>query len=300
MKHLALIASVPLLLAIGGAPAALSAQPDTPKATQNATAPKKILVNRDKNGVALQGYDPVAYFTDGKPVKGDPKHAAKHMGATYHFASAEHLAMFLAAPEQYAPAFGGYCGYAASINRLSPISPEYWQIIDGRLVLQHNQHALDLWSKDVSDNLMKADTNWPGLVDRNGVSDKILVNVDDNGLALEGHDPVAYFTDNKPVMGSPEFMAVYNGATYHFASMEHRVTFEQDPAKYAPAFGGYCGYAASINKISPVNTSIFQIIDGRLVLQHTDEAYRLFNKDPRKSLSKADKNWPGLVKKKGK
>jgi hypothetical protein len=81
--------------------------------------------------------------------------------------------------------------------------------------------------------------------------------------------------------------------------MENRVAFESDPARYAPAFGGYCGYAASINKISPVNPMIYQIIDGRLVLQHTDEAYRLFNKNPERSLARADMNWPRLVERKG-
>ena len=128
---------------------------------------------------------------------------------------------------------------------------------------------------------------------------KLLVNVDSAGLAIEGHDPVAYFTEGGPVKGSTEFMAVYNGAEYHFASMENRVMFENDPAKYAPAFGGYCGYAASINKISPVNPAIFQIIDNRLVLQHTPEAFRLFNRDAPASLASADRNWPGLVRRHG-
>lgn len=260
----------------------------------------KVLVNRDKGGFAIQGYDAIAYFTDGRPVAGDPRFAARHDGATYLFATAEHRDLFRTDPTKYAPAYGGYCGYAASINRLSPISPEYWQIADGRLILQHNQKAFELWNKDVGGNARKADANWPGLVERNGSTAKTLVNIDERGLALEGHDPVAYRTDGRPVQGSPEFMAVYSGATYYFASMDNRVTFESDPVRYAPSFGGYCGYAASINRISPVNPAIFQIIDDRLVLQHTDEAYRLFNEDAPKSLGRADKNWPGLVQRRGK
>ena len=260
----------------------------------------KFLVNRDKNGVALHGYDPVAYFTASKPVKGDSAITAKYEGASYWFASEDHRALFQADPAKYAPAYGGYCGYAASINRLSPVDPEYWQIVDGRLVLQHNQKAFDLFNKDVKANSTLADTNWPSLVDKNGTTIKVLVNVDDAGVALMGYDPVAYFTDGVPTMGTPEFTAVYDGAIYHFVSMDHRVTFESDPAKYAPQFGGFCGYAASINKVSPVDPKLFQIIDGRLVLQHTEEAYRLFNKDAPKNLAKADKNWPGLVQKKGK
>ncbi len=261
---------------------------------------QKVLVNRDKDGVAMQGYDPVAYFTESAPVKGSQKFKATHQGAIYYFASAEHRDLFKQDPEKYAPAFGGYCGYAASINRLSPIDPKYWQIVDDRLVLQHNRKAFDLWNKDLHESVTKADANWPTLVEKNGTTPKMLVNVDKAGVALEGYDPISYRTESKPVKGSPEFMAVYNGAIYHFVSMEHRVMFESNPARYAPAFGGYCGYAASINKVSPVNPMIYQIIDDRLVLQHTDEAYRLFNKDAPGSLVKADKNWPGLVDRKGK
>lgn len=121
------------------------------------------LVSVDGDGVALQGYDPVAYFTDDKPVKGNPKFTARYKEATYRFASDEHRQLFESNPAKYEPQFGGYCGYAASINKISPISPEYWQILDGRLVLQHNQKAWDLWNKDIKGNLKKADANWPSL-----------------------------------------------------------------------------------------------------------------------------------------
>lgn len=263
-------------------------------------AGERVLVNRDRNALAIQGYDPVAYFALGKPTPGSEQWTASSMGATYRFASEANRDTFKANPEKYSPAYGGYCGYAASINRLSPIDPVFWQIVDGRLVLQHNKKAFDLWNEDVAVSTAKADANWPGLVDRNGSTVKNLINTDDTSLALEGYDPVSYFGSAGPKLGSPEFVAVYNGAIYRFVSMDNRVTFESDPAKYAPAFGGYCGYAASINKVSPVNPMIYQIIDGRLVLQHTDEAYRLFNKKPDANLARADRNWPGLVQRRGK
>jgi YHS domain-containing protein len=128
----------------------------------------KVLVNRDKDGLAVQGYDVVAYFTQSKAVKGDPRFQVVHGGATYRFASAEHKALFEADPAKYEPKFGGFCAYAASIDRVSPIDPEFWEIVDKRLILQHNQKAWDLWHKDPGGNLVKADTNWPGLVARNG------------------------------------------------------------------------------------------------------------------------------------
>lgn len=258
-----------------------------------------VLVNRDRTGLAIEGYDPVAYFTDSRPVMGLPAFTSTYMGATYRFASADHKAMFVAAPEAYAPAYGGYCGYAASVNRLSPVNPEFWQIQDGRLILQHNQRAYDLFNQSLADNVARADSNWPGLVGRNGQPVKILVFSDDSGVALGGFDLISYYTQPAPVPGSGEHAAVYNAATYWFASEDNRRTFESDPARYIPAFGGYCGYAASINKVSPTDPLIYQIIDNRLVLQHTDEAYRLFNQNAAGNLAKADRNWPGLVERWG-
>ena len=260
-----------------------------------------VLVNRDKDGLAIQGYDPVAYFDAGKPVKGDAAFRTRHGGAIYQFASKQHQEMFEADPDKYTPQYGGYCGYAASINKLSPISPEWFQVLDGRLILQHNEKAWNLWNKDLQGNIVKADANWPGLVARNGMADqaKQLINLDGDGLAIQGYDPVAYFTEHRAVRGQDSIEAVYGGARYHFASVEHKDTFERDPSKYAPAYGGFCAYAASINKVSPIDPEIFQIENGRLMLQHTQKAFELFNKDTSASIGRADKNWPGLIVKHG-
>lgn len=257
--------------------------------------PAKVLINKNKEGLALQGYDPVAYFTDNKPVKGDPKFKSSYQGAGYYFASAEHKALFDANPDKYAPAFGGYCGYAASINRLSPISPEWFQVIDGRLILQHNKRAFDKWNADVPGNVVKADANWPGLIEKNGSAQKQLLQLDDKGVALGGYDPVSYFADGKPVKGQEKIEATYNGALYHFASETHREIFEKDPAKYVPAYGGYCGYAASIGKVRPANPLIWSIVDGQLIVQHTPSAAELWAKDVPGNKVKADKYWPRLI-----
>jgi YHS domain-containing protein len=126
-------------------------------------------------------------------------------------------------------------------------------------------------------------------------TDGFLVNLDEKGVIIEGYDPVAYFTDNKPVKGSEQFTAKFESATYWFASAEHAALFKNDPHKYAPQYGAFCGYAVSIGKLRPVDPAIYQIKDGRLILQHTQEAYRLFNKDLEGNTVKADKNWPGIV-----
>lgn len=122
-----------------------------------------------------------------------------------------------------------------------------------------------------------------------------LANVNDKGLALQGYDPTAYFIDGKPRRGDSTWAHTYQGATYYFVDQAHKNAFEKAPAKYVPEFGGFCGYAASIDRLSPVDPEIWQIVDGKLVLQHSQEAYRLFNENPSASYAQAQQNWPGLT-----
>lgn len=255
----------------------------------------KALVLKNKAGAAILGYDAVAYFTDNKAVKGAEKFQSEYEGAKYQFATAEHKSAFDAAPAKYAPAYGGYCGYAASIDRLSPISPEWFQIIDGKLILQHNKKAFDKFNADLKGNVAKAEQNWPGLVARNGTGAKTLLFTDKKGVALEGYDPITYFLDGKPAKGDSKIEATFNGALYHFVSQEHREIFERNPVRYAPAYGGYCGYAASIGKIRPANPLLWSIVDGQLIVQHTQGAAELWAKDVPTNKAKADRFWPRLV-----
>ena len=129
---------------------------------------------------------------------------------------------------------------------------------------------------------------------------KTLLNLDRNGLALQGYDPVAFFEGNKPLKGKVEFMSVYRGATYHFVSAAHKALFDKEPAKYEPAFGGFCAYGVSRNKLVEIDPEAFQIMNDRLLLQYSKSVRNDFNKDPQGNLTKASANWPGLVERKGK
>jgi YHS domain-containing protein len=131
-------------------------------------AQTKTLLNLDSSGVAIQGYDPVAFFTDHKPVKGDAKFVSKRDGAIYFFASQEHKALFNANPAQYEPVFGGYCAYGVSRNRLVEIDVDAFQIVDGKLLLQYSKGVRDDFNQDMKGNLAKAQANWPGLVGKKG------------------------------------------------------------------------------------------------------------------------------------
>lgn len=128
---------------------------------------------------------------------------------------------------------------------------------------------------------------------------KSLQNLDKNGVAIQGYDPVAFFTQHKPVKGKPEFESSYNGAKYLFVSAEDKTTFEGNPAKYEPQFGGFCAFGVSQGHTAPVKIEAFQIVDGRLLMQYDLSVKGLFNKDQAGNLKKADKNWPALAEKEG-
>jgi YHS domain-containing protein len=114
-------------------------------------------------GLALSGYDPVAYFTDGKPVPGSASFTLEWMGATWRFASAEHRDAFAANPALYAPQYGGYCAWAVSQDHTASSDPEAWKIVDGKLYLNYSRDVQKKWETDVQGNVRKADANWPGL-----------------------------------------------------------------------------------------------------------------------------------------
>lgn len=116
------------------------------------------------NGVAIHGYDPVAYFTMSKPVEGDAAITSVLEGATFRFANAEHKALFDADPERYAPKYGGYCAYAVSKGATATTVPEAWSIHEGRLYLNYSTGVHRTWLKDVEGNISRADVNWPSVL----------------------------------------------------------------------------------------------------------------------------------------
>jgi len=131
-------------------------------------APAKDYVNVDRNGIGIQGYDPVAYFTEKSAVEGSKDNAASYKGVTYLFASEANKAAFAKDPEKYVPQFGGFCAWAVSQGYTAKIDPEAFQIVDGRLLLQYSPKIRDRFNQDTKGNLEQADANWPGLVEEKG------------------------------------------------------------------------------------------------------------------------------------
>ena len=115
-------------------------------------------------GLAIRGYDPVAYQIEGRPVEGRGEHALKWRGATWRFASASNRERFEAEPERYAPRYGGYCAYAVANGYTASVDPDAWKIVDGRLYLNYSRSIQAEWEKDVAGHIERADRNWPGLL----------------------------------------------------------------------------------------------------------------------------------------
>ena len=115
-------------------------------------------------GVAVGGYDSVAYFTDHKPVRGKADIRYSWKGATWRFASAQNRDAFKASPEKYAPQYGGYCAYAVSQGATAKGDPKSWTIVGGKLYLNLSPAVQKLWEKDIPGYIRAADKNWPGVL----------------------------------------------------------------------------------------------------------------------------------------
>ncbi len=123
-------------------------------------------VNTSPDGLAIKGYDPVAYVTEGRAVPGLAEHEYQWQGAVWRFATTEHKAMFERNPERYTPRYGGYCAYAVSQGKTADIDPEAWSIVDEKLYLNLNKDVRGLWEKDRNAYIRLADKNWPRMIEK--------------------------------------------------------------------------------------------------------------------------------------
>ena len=118
------------------------------------------------NGIAVNGYDVVSYFADGKPVKGINQFAFNWNNATWYFSSKAHLDSFKTNPDKYAPQFGGYCAYGVSENHKASTSADAWTIVNDKLYLNYNTDVMAKWRQDISNRINITNKNWPSLKGR--------------------------------------------------------------------------------------------------------------------------------------
>ena len=134
-----------------------------PLAAQSA---KPTVFTDFRSKLALDGYDAVAYFKGGKPVKGVDAHVVSWNGATWRFASAENKTAFEADPKAFAPQFGGYCAWAVSEGYTAKGDPNHWRIVDNKLYLNYNASVQTSWAKDIPGRIVKGDKNWPTVLSK--------------------------------------------------------------------------------------------------------------------------------------
>lgn len=119
----------------------------------------------------------------------------------------------------------------------------------------------------------------------------VAVETDDNSIILAGHDAVAYFTKNAAVEGVAGISAVHNGAIYRFSNAANRDAFKANPDKYAPQYGGFCAYGASVSKKFDVDGKAFEIVDGKLYVQKNEAVYKIWSPEKVSRITSADTNW---------
>jgi YHS domain-containing protein len=117
-----------------------------------------------EQGIAIDGTDPVVYFTQGAPVAGAKDITHDWNGATWRFSTPENKDAFTANPTAYAPQYGGYCAYAVSEGYTASTTPKAWKIVDGKLYLNYSRRIQRKWERDIPGRIASADSNWPEII----------------------------------------------------------------------------------------------------------------------------------------
>jgi YHS domain-containing protein len=163
--------AVPALLSAQGAMGAGqdAMKKDAMKDRKAMMAPHQMAhgaINTNADGVAIKGYDPVAYFTASAATPGSATYTASHQGALFRFASAANRDAFMAAPEKYTPQYGGYCAMGVAVGRKFDIDPAAFKVEDGKLYLNKDKAAQAVWLKDAPGNIRKANGKWSEVAQR--------------------------------------------------------------------------------------------------------------------------------------
>jgi len=250
-----------------------------------------------KDGLALDGYDPVSYFEKGreKPEQGDPAITATVRGVTYRFSSQANMIRFLAGPERYEPAYGGWCAWAMrSGEKVEPDFDSY-TITDGRLCLFYQSFFADTrkkWLGDPLRSLARADTNW-ALITGEGKDARPAGhwNLDAAGVVLAGYDPVSYRAEGPPAPGLAQLETEYQGVRYRFATEANQKAFLADPARYEPAYGGWCAQAMRKGTKVDVDPLVYDASGDALLLFANKGALEDWREDPATAREQAEARW---------
>ncbi len=251
--------------------------------------------------VALGGYSPVSYQQKNKAEKGSPRYSVHVHGKTYYFTGLDQERLFLNNPEKYLPAFDGYCAYGLAKDAKFESNPETFKLVGGRTFLFLNDgetNTHELWEAENERDLARAaNFNWERMTGEGPLAHYNLP--PGSRLGLQGYCPVAYFAVGKAVKGSPEYTEEYRGVTYQFVNADAAKEFRRNPAKYEPAFGGWCATGMMVEQKFPIDPDSFKIVDGRLFLFKKDDtvdALKIWNEtDEAEAVGKATAYWNSLL-----
>ncbi len=122
-------------------------------------------VYKDADNIAINGYDPIAYHDQARPVAGKAAHAVAWNDAIWYFTNADNRARFMTNPPRWAPRYGGYCAWAVSHGYVAKTDPAAWRIVEGHLYLNYSLNVQARWAQDIPRNIRRADAHWPKLLD---------------------------------------------------------------------------------------------------------------------------------------
>lgn len=255
--------------------------------------------NLNKAKLAIDGYDPVAYFADGgsSPAKGKKDLTVEFEGALYRFANAANRVKFLEDPHRFEPYYGGWCAWAMAQGEKVEIDPESFLIERGRLLLFYKGFFNDTrkkWLKKDTVALGKtADAEWMRL---SGEQFEVAHAVA-NELALGGTDPTT-LEGGKAEAGSDKITTRYRGATYRFKSEANRLAFLRNPGRLAPAYGGFAADKLASGEFVPADAAHVLVHHGRVVLFSSAEGRDAWQESA-ETQKATDKAWIGHLKKLG-
>jgi len=248
-----------------------------------------------KAGLALDGYDPVAYFAigGGKPAKGSKEREVAFRGVRYRFATVKNRELFLAAPERYEPAYGGWCAYAMASNDKTEANPESFLIENGRLLVFYDGFWGDTrksWLKETGSKLRpKADSRWKGFSKETAPPD-VSAYLLEEGVAFTGMDPLSV-RSGTPARGELTHALVHAGVTYACKDEESRQAMLEDPTPHTAQYGGWCAASLAEGKRVAPDLAVSIPEEAGILLFSSAKLRDTWQEDAAQWRAKADAAW---------
>lgn len=244
------------------------------------------------DGVALRGYDPVAYF-DGTAREGSASFEYSHQGVAWRFVSAANRAKFIADPARFMPQFGGFCALGMAHGGGVPSDPQAFTIHEDKLYLNASLLVRTTWRYEKDWMIGRAEPNWqrwltapPIPPNRQGPPPR-----PDTTLALEGFDVTSYYEAEGLKAGDSTHALQWKGKTWRFRSAAHKARFERSPESFAPQYDGFSPLIMAHGQQFLGNPRIYTIVDGKLYIEIAEGPRETWRRSMGKIIPRSDEQW---------